>query len=95
VFSQRLVLLSVFKAGQPVEHFKTPGLDGSFLYGLGIPGLWHFILSFLALAVLYGLAWKAAQRASGWPAWLIVLGGSLALGVILLYMAPSTPRTLR
>jgi hypothetical protein len=71
-----------------LDHFKTPGLDSSFLYGLGIPGLWHFILSFLALAVLYGLAWRAAQRASCWPAWLIVLGGSLALGAILLYMAP-------
>ena len=71
-----------------LELYEISRLDGSFLQQQGRPTLWHFILSFMALAILYGLAWQAARRSSHRSAWLIVVGGSLVMGAILLFMAP-------
>lgn len=49
---------------------------------------WWLLAGFLAQALLYWLGWHAAQRASGWLAWLLVIGGALAFGGVLLGMQP-------
>jgi hypothetical protein len=50
--------------------------------------VWWLASAFVIECGLYGLGWRAAQRASGRTAWLIVLGGALASGLVLLFIYP-------
>lgn len=46
------------------------------------------LLAFVALAILYWLGWRVARQLAGRAAWVIVIGGALASGIILLYLYP-------
>jgi hypothetical protein len=50
--------------------------------------IWWLSLAFIIQSGLYLLGWRAAQQASGKIAWLIVLGGALASGLVLLFLYP-------
>jgi hypothetical protein len=50
--------------------------------------LWRFGLAFLGQGGLYWLAWRLALQVRGRAAWLIVLGGSLAFSLALLFLYP-------
>jgi hypothetical protein len=50
--------------------------------------VWKVAVSFAVLGGLYWIAWRAAQKARGRRAWLIVLGGALVFGVLLLFVFP-------
>jgi hypothetical protein len=51
-------------------------------------GHWLLLVAFLGQGVLYWLGWRAAQRAQGKAAWLVVLGGTLVSSGLLLWMYP-------
>ncbi len=46
------------------------------------------IAAFLVQGALYWLAWRAARRARGRAAWIIVLGSAILFGVLFLFMYP-------
>ncbi len=48
----------------------------------------RLIIAFLGLGALYWLSWRAAQRASGWAAWVLVLGGSALFAYQLIWIYP-------
>jgi hypothetical protein len=50
--------------------------------------IWWFTLAFVIQSGLYWLGWRAAQKATGRGAWLIVVGGALASGLVLLFLYP-------
>jgi hypothetical protein len=50
--------------------------------------VWKVVAAFVALGVLWWLAWRAAQRASGRVAWFIVIGGALLFSGLLLFVFP-------
>ncbi|MEW5956842.1 MAG: hypothetical protein AB1801_03890 [Chloroflexota bacterium] len=50
--------------------------------------LWRFVLAFLGQGGLYWLAWRLALQVRDRAAWLIVLGGSLAFSLVLLFLYP-------
>jgi alpha-1,6-mannosyltransferase len=49
---------------------------------------WPMLWALLAVGVFYWLGWRAAQRAQGRLAWVIVLGGALASATTLLFLFP-------
>jgi hypothetical protein len=51
-------------------------------------GHWVLLVAFLGQGALYWLGWRAAQRAQGKAAWLVVLGGTLVSAGLLLWMYP-------
>lgn len=54
-----------------------------------LPGTqWALLITFLGQGALYWLGWRAAQRAHGKVAWLVVLGGTLVSGGLLVWMYP-------
>jgi hypothetical protein len=70
------------------EFYRRPLLN---LYKLSpeMPsGRWLLLAAFLGQGALYWLGWRAAQRARGKLAWLVVLTGLLISGGVLLYMYP-------
>jgi hypothetical protein len=71
----------------PAWHDR-PHLDLYRLARLGHDVRPQLIAVYLGLGLLYWLGWRAAQRANGWMAWLIVLGGALTTSGILLWMYP-------
>ena len=50
--------------------------------------IWRLALVWIVLCGLWWLGWRTAQRVSGKTAWSIVIGGSLASGLALLFMYP-------
>jgi hypothetical protein len=50
--------------------------------------IWRLTTAFVIQYGLYFLGWRAAQQARGRIAWLIVLGGALASGLVLLFLYP-------
>jgi alpha-1,6-mannosyltransferase len=50
--------------------------------------IWWLTIAFVIQYGLYFLGWRAAQHARGRIAWLIVLGGALASGLVLLFLYP-------
>jgi alpha-1,6-mannosyltransferase len=50
--------------------------------------IWRLTIAFVIQWGLYFLGWRAAQQARGSMAWLIVLGGALASGLVLLFLYP-------
>jgi hypothetical protein len=68
--------------------YQVPRLN---LYSLplgGFTGLWRVILAFLALGLVYWQGWRIARHIRGKAAWAIILGSSLAYGIIFLFMYP-------
>ena len=49
---------------------------------------WPMLWALLAVGVFYWLGWRAAQRAQGRLAWVIVLGGALTSATTLLFLFP-------
>jgi hypothetical protein len=49
---------------------------------------WLLLIAFLGQGALYWLGWRAAQRAQGKVAWLVILGGTLVSGGLLVWMYP-------
>lgn len=50
--------------------------------------IWWLALAFVIQCGLYWLGWRSAQYASGRTAWFIVLGGTLAFSLALLFIYP-------
>ncbi|MCP4360412.1 MAG: hypothetical protein GY796_20580, partial [Chloroflexi bacterium] len=50
--------------------------------------VWQLTIAFVLQSGLYFVGWRAAQQAHGKAAWLIVLGGSIASGLVLLFLYP-------
>jgi hypothetical protein len=50
--------------------------------------VWKVAVAFAVLGGLYWLAWRAALKARGRSAWLIVLGGAVVFGILLLFVFP-------
>jgi alpha-1,6-mannosyltransferase len=50
--------------------------------------VWWLALAFVGQFGLYFLGWRVASQARGQIAWLIVLGGGLASGLVLLFLYP-------
>jgi len=49
---------------------------------------WRLVVGFVLLGLLYWLGWRAAQRARGRAAWVLVLAGAAISGAILLFLYP-------
>jgi hypothetical protein len=49
---------------------------------------WRLLGGFVLLGLLYWLGWRAALRARGRAAWVLVLAGAAILGAILLFLYP-------
>jgi hypothetical protein len=49
---------------------------------------WYLLLAFVEQSLVYLIAWRAARELKGRAAWLVVLGGALAMGLLLLFMFP-------
>ena len=49
---------------------------------------WRLVVGFVLLGLLYWLGWRAAQRARGRAAWVLVLAGAAISGAILLCLYP-------
>jgi len=61
------------------------------LYGLAQQDpdmLLSLVAAFVALGIMYWLAWRMACAARGWAAWVAVAGGFLASGGLLLFLYP-------
>lgn len=84
-----LVYWIAFVQVVPLERWiNIARLDRFFLYRGKVDMLWHFVLAFFSLGVLYFLAYQFASHLRGKTAWLLVIGGSVVSGTILLLMYP-------
>jgi hypothetical protein len=94
----RLAILAVFSALVYALAFVQPAylpeiypdaLPHLFhLYDPGSQVHWDLILAFFALGIAYLLACQTASEAQGRAVWVVVLGSSLAFGLVLLWMFP-------
>lgn len=71
-----------------LDLFDRPLLDLRKLSADNPTAPTQLIIAFLGLGVFYWVSWRAAQRATGWLAWTIVLGGFLLFSYQLLWMYP-------
>src|SRR5512133_3697037 len=49
---------------------------------------WYLLMAFVVQSLVYLLAWRAVRELNGRAAWLVVLGGGLAMALLLLFMFP-------
>lgn len=85
------VLLYLFAFVYPYNIFKLYPYPRLAVYRFAQENpmvIWWLASAFVIQCGLYWLGWRAAQRASGRTAWLIVLGGALASGFVLLFIYP-------
>ena len=85
------VLLYLFAFVYPYNLFKLYPYPRLAVYRFAQDNpmvIWWLASAFVIQSGLYWLGWRAAQRASGRTAWLIVLGGALASGLVLLFIYP-------
>jgi hypothetical protein len=68
--------------------YNRTGLDQHVLVDAGVLAFVRVILAFITLGFLYIAAFRTARQAKGKLAWAIVIGGTLILGVIFLFMVP-------
>jgi hypothetical protein len=63
-------------------------LDAHLLHDAGDPAYLRMMLAFVGLAFFYVVGMRAASQAKSRAAWIIVIGGTLAFILVLLFMAP-------
>lgn len=71
-----------------LKLYNRTGLDGHLLFDAGIPAYARTILAFLCLGLLYWLGFRYASQAASRVAWIIVIGSTLVLSAVFLFMAP-------
>ena len=85
------VLLYLFAFVYPYNIFKLYPYPRLAVYRFAQDNpmvIWWLASAFVIQSGLYWLGWRAAQRASGRTAWLIVLGGALAFSFVLWFIYP-------
>jgi glycosyl transferase family 87 len=71
-----------------LKLYDRIGLDGHLLQDGGVLAYVRMILAFAGLALLYVMGIRAAGQTRNKAAWIIVIAGTLAFILVLLFMAP-------
>ncbi len=74
--------------------YQRDGLVGGLLQQAGLNGFWRLSTAFIGVGLFYILGLRAARQTSSKTAWRIVIGGTLALIITFLFMAPLDARDI-
>ncbi len=71
-----------------LDHLNQPRLDGRYLFYAEVQVRWELMALFLVQAFLYWAAWQTARKARGRQAWIALIGGTLLLSGVMLFLSP-------
>ena len=83
-----LYLLAFSLPASLLKLYERVFLDGHLLHDAGFPAYLRMVLAFIGLALFYAAGLRAARQTHSRAAWSLVLGGTLAFILVLLFMAP-------
>jgi hypothetical protein len=87
-FSALVYWLAFVRPANLFEIYRTAQPDLYKMYAAGSPVHLGILLAFLALALVYWLAYRLTLQVQERSGWIAMLGGSLAFAVVLLYVFP-------
>lgn len=71
-----------------LKLYSRVHLDGHLLHDAGFPAYLRMVMAFAGLALFYVVGLRAASQTKSKAAWVIVIAGTLAFTLVLLFMAP-------
>jgi hypothetical protein len=74
--------------------YQRDSLIGGLLQQAGLSGFLRLSVAFMGVGFLYFVGLRAVYRTSNKPAWMIVIGSTLAFAIIFLFMAPLDARDI-
>jgi len=77
-----------------IKFYQQGNLTGQFLQHAGLDGFLQFSAAFIGVGLLYSVGLRTAHQIFSKTAWMIVIGGTLAFGIMFLFMAPLDARDI-
>ena len=92
--SLAIYLLAFTLPANLLTVYQRGSLVGQLLRHGGLHGFLRFSVAFISVGLLYFVGLRAARQTSSKTAWMIVIGGTLAFTIMLLFMAPLDARDI-